>query len=74
MSFEVIGGGLPPLTVEMRSCMLRAARRELHRMQADLYRLQSLNVRYMQGPIAVTEQELECLGAAITWLHQIPTN
>lgn len=66
--FTVIGGGDVPLTNEQRACLLRAARRELRWLQAELYRLQQLPPRHMEGPIAATEAEIDCLGAAISWL------
>lgn len=66
--FEVVGGGDSPLTTEAKACLLRAARRELHRLEAELHRLQMLNRRHAQGPIEATEAEIDCLSGAITWL------
>lgn len=63
--------GPPPettLTSEQKLCLLRASRRHLRQLQDELYRLQQLNVRHMAGPIQATEAEIECLGAAISWL------
>jgi len=67
-TFTVVGGGEPPLSVEARACLLRAARKELRHLQAELYRLQSLPSRHMQGPIEATQAEIDCLGAGISWL------
>jgi hypothetical protein len=67
-TFEVVGGGDTPLTAEQKACLLRAARTELRKLQAELYRLKSINTRYAGGPIAATEAEIECLSAAVSWL------
>jgi len=61
------------LEVEPKSCLLRAARNELRKLEAELYRLQNLNRRHAQGPIEATEAEIDCLSKGITWLWQIPT-
>ena len=67
-TFVVVDGG-DDLTVESRSCLLRAAKKELRHLQAELYRLQNVgHLRHMQGPIEATESEIECLGKGITWL------
>lgn len=71
--FEVVGGGIPPLGVEAKACMLRELRTGLRKLEAELYRLQNLNRRHARGPIEATEQEIDCLSAGITWLWQIPT-
>lgn len=73
MTFEVVGGGLPPLTVEMRSCILRACRKEMRHLQAEAYRYQNLSQRYASGLLEVTRQEMDCLGAGIVWMHTAPT-
>ena len=66
--FEVVGGGDTPLTTEQKACLLRAARNELRKLQAELYRLQQLPPRHMAGPIQATEAERDCLSAGISWL------
>lgn len=66
--FEVVDGGDAVLSIQSKSCLLRAARTELRKMQAELYRLQTLPPRYMAGPIAATEAEIDCLSQGITWL------
>lgn len=67
-TFEVVSGGDGVLSVESKACLLRAARTELRKMQAELYRLQTLPPRHMLGPIAATEAEIDCLSQGITWL------
>lgn len=56
------------LTDEVKTCLLRAARRELNILQAEAYRLAQLNSRYAAGPIAANAAEIECLSAGISWL------
>lgn len=65
--FEVISDSVP-LTTDAKSCLLRAARAELRKLQAELYRLQTLPPRHMAGPIAATEAEIDCLSHGIAWL------
>lgn len=66
-NFEVVSGE-DVLSVQAKACLLRAARTELRKMQAELYRLQTLPPRHMAGPIATTEAEIDCLAQGITWL------
>jgi len=66
--FEVVGGGDAPLTTEQKACLLRAAREKLRKLEAELYRLQTLNRRHARGPIEATEAEIDCMSGAITWL------
>lgn len=71
MNFEVVGGP-EPLGAAAKSCLLRAARTELRKLQAELYRLQTLPPRHAAGPIQATEQEIDCLASAISWLWNYP--
>jgi hypothetical protein len=72
MTFEVVGGGDTPLSVEARSCILRACRKEMRHLQAEAYRYSTLSQRYASGLLKVTEQEMDCLGAGIVWLNNLP--
>jgi len=56
------------LTDEAKACLLRAARAELKRLQAEGYRLAQLSTRYAAGPIAANAAEIDCLSAGISWL------
>lgn len=67
--FEVIGGG-EDLSVESRACLLRAARRQLRTLQAELYRFQQLPPRHAAGVMEATQAEIDCLSLGINWLWQ----
>lgn len=58
------------LSVEARSCLLRAARKEMRHLQAEEYRYSQLSQRYASGLREVTQAEMDCLGAGIMWLHR----
>jgi hypothetical protein len=68
-TFVVVDGDV--LTPEQKSCLLRAARKELDFLTDELKRMKDLPTRYNQGPIAVVEQEIECLSAGVTWLWKL---
>lgn len=57
-----------PLPIEQSACLLRAARRELRHLQAELHRMEELPARVSAGPIVVTQQEIECMSLAVAWL------
>lgn len=61
------------LSTEERACLLRAARRQLKVLNAELHRLESLPLRYAEGPIGACMQERDCLAASITWLWRQAT-
>jgi len=58
----------PILGIDERACLLRAARRQLRSLQAELHRLESLPSNYAAGPVAATQAELNCLTRAVNWL------
>lgn len=65
-TFVVVGDDI--LTPEARSCLLRAARKELDFLMDERDRMALLPTRYAGGPIGVVEQEIECLSQAIGWV------
>ncbi len=56
------------LTVEERSCLLRAARRRLRTLQAEVHRLEMLPSVHAQAAIEATQTELDCLVRSVSWL------
>lgn len=59
-------------TVAQKACLLRAARKERDVLQDNLDRLQRLNARHLEGPIAALESEIECLDSGVTVLWNMP--
>lgn len=68
-TFVVVDGDV--LTPEQRSCLLRAARKELEFLSDELDRMQKLPTRYSGGPIQVVEVEIECISSGISWLWRL---
>lgn len=61
-------GADEPLTVEQRSCLLRAGRRGLLGLEDELARHRNLDARYAAAVIEATQMEIDCLQGAIAWL------
>lgn len=68
-TFIVIEGDI--LTPEQKSCLLRAARKELDFLTGELDRMRQLPTRYAAGPVEVVTAEIECLSAAVSWLWRV---
>lgn len=56
------------LTPEVRSCVLRACRKQLAALQDELRRLEDLPARYGVGPTQAVAEELACLAVGVSWL------
>jgi hypothetical protein len=58
-----------PLPADQRSCLLRAARREVRRLESEVQRHELiLPAKYAAGPLTAARVELECLSLAVAWL------
>lgn len=68
MTFEVIPEAPDELTVEQRSCLLRAGRRQLLALEDEQNRHRTLDARYGGAVIEATQMEIDCLQGAIAWL------
>jgi hypothetical protein len=60
------------LSVEWRSCLLRAGRYRLLALEGELERHRNLDSRYAQAVIDATVMEMDCLQAGIAWLWRHP--
>lgn len=68
MSGGTLLPGEQPLGADERACLLRAARRQLRALQAELHRLEQLPSIYAMGPVSAAQAELNCLMRAVNWL------
>lgn len=71
MPFEMVPTE-DPLPADARSCLLRAARRQLLTLTDEMRRLESLSIKYAAAPMAATQQEIDCLSSGIAWLWRLP--
>lgn len=56
------------LAVAERSCLLRAARKQLLLLQDEIDRLDRLPLPYAIAPREAAQEEHDCLARAVAWL------